>query len=112
MLSRKKPRTERRSPATVAVSGSAVEDIQLARISPGPDVCCGKPGILGHRIWVSRIRDLLAAGTSIAEVLENYPGRTEEDILVCIAHGAKRSRERYVEIPAAVSEEGLCPGEI
>ena len=40
----------------------------------------GKPCIRGHRIWVSLILDLLAAGSTVAEILESYPGLTEEDI--------------------------------
>jgi hypothetical protein len=50
-------------------------------------------------IWVSLILDLLAAGEPAAEILENYPGLVENDILVCIAYGSEMSRERYVDIP-------------
>jgi uncharacterized protein (DUF433 family) len=70
----------------------------LARITVDPNVCSGKPCIRGHRIWVSLILDFLAAGQSAAEILENYPGLTEDDILACIAYGAEMARERYVEI--------------
>ena len=45
------------------------------------------------------ILDLLATGTTVAEILEDYPGLTEADIMACIAYGAEMSRERYVEIP-------------
>jgi uncharacterized protein (DUF433 family) len=48
---------------------------------------------------VSLILDLLASGTSISEILANYPGLEEADIYACIAYGAEMSRERYVEIP-------------
>ena len=34
----------------------------------------GKPCIRGHRIWVSLILDLLASGSTTAEILEDYPG--------------------------------------
>lgn len=71
----------------------------LARISIDPNVCFGKPCIRGHRIWVSLILDLLASGWSVQEVLNNYPGIEEADILACIAYGAEMSRERYLEIP-------------
>lgn len=33
------------------------------------------------------------------EILEQYPGLEEADILACIAYGAEMARERYVEIP-------------
>jgi uncharacterized protein (DUF433 family) len=70
----------------------------LERISVNPAVCFGKPYIKGHRIWVSLILHLLAGGTSIQEILDEYPGLEEADILACIAYGAEMSRERYVDI--------------
>jgi uncharacterized protein (DUF433 family) len=48
---------------------------------------------------VSLILDMLASGSTHAEVLENYPGLTEEDILACIAYGSEMARERYVALP-------------
>lgn len=74
------------------------EDL-LARITINPRVCFGKPCIRGHRIWVSLILDLLASGMSTAEILADYPGLEEADILACIAYGAEMSRERFVDIP-------------
>jgi uncharacterized protein (DUF433 family) len=70
----------------------------LARISINPQVCFGKPCIKGHRIWVSLVLDLLASGSSIQEVVDDYPGISEDDIRACIAYGAEMSRDRYVEI--------------
>ena len=71
----------------------------LARISINPEVCFGKPCIRGHRIWVSLVLDLLADGMSPREIVSNYPGLEEMDVLACIAYGAEMTRERYVEIP-------------
>jgi len=76
----------------------------LARIWIDPKRCFGKPCIRGHRIWVSLILDLLASGTTVAEILADYPDLEEADIQACIAYGAEMSRERYVNIrlePAA-----------
>ena len=73
-------------------------DELLGRISISPDVCFGKPCIRGHRIWVSLVLDLLAGGWTIQEVIDNYPGIEQADVLACIAYGAEMSRERYVEI--------------
>ena len=73
-------------------------DDVLARISIDPNVCFGKPCIRGHRIWVSLILDFLASGWSIPDILKNYPGLEEADVLACIAYGAEMSRGRYVEI--------------
>lgn len=74
-------------------------DELLSRISIDPRVCFGKPCIKGHRIWVSLILDCLASGMTIKELLEEYPGLGEADILACIAYGAEMARERVVEIP-------------
>jgi uncharacterized protein (DUF433 family) len=71
----------------------------LGRISIDPKVCFGKPCVRGHRIWVSLVLDLLDGGISHRELLDDYPGLEEEDILACIAYGAEMSRERFVEIP-------------
>jgi uncharacterized protein (DUF433 family) len=78
----------------------------LARISIDPNVCFGKPCIRGHRIWVSLILDFLAAGASVNELLENYPGLEAADIQACLAYGAEMARERFVEIPLTRSSGG------
>ena len=72
----------------------------LSRVTIDPNVCFGKPCIRGHRIWVSLVLDFLASGTTVQELLREYPTLEEADILACIAYGAEMSRERYVEIPA------------
>ena len=72
----------------------------LSRISIDPSVCFGKPCIRRHRIWVSLILDLLASGTKQVEILAEYPGLVEEDILACIAYGAEMSRDRYIDLPS------------
>lgn len=74
------------------------EDL-LARISINPNICFGKPCVKGHRIWVSFILDLLASRWSHKDILDNYPGLEEADLLACIAYGAEMARERYVEVP-------------
>jgi uncharacterized protein (DUF433 family) len=71
----------------------------LQRIWIDPARCGGKPCIRGHRIWVALILDFLASGSTINEILEDYPGLVEEDILACIAYGAEMTRERFVDIP-------------
>jgi uncharacterized protein (DUF433 family) len=73
------------------------EDL-LNRISINPNICFGKPCIRGHRIWVSLILDLLASGATMGEILADYPGIDEADVLACIAYGAEMSRERYVDV--------------
>lgn len=74
----------------------------LSRISMNPEICFGKPCIHGHRIWVSLILDFLASGTTIREILTEYPDLEEADILACIAYGAEMARERFIDIPMEV----------
>jgi uncharacterized protein (DUF433 family) len=68
----------------------------LDRISVDPEVCGGKPCIKGTRIWVSLVLDLLAGGSTEAELRAEYPQLTHEDVLAAIAYGAEASRERFV----------------
>ncbi len=75
----------------------------LSRISIDPDICFGKPCIRGHRIWVSLVLDLLAGGSTVEQLLEQYPGIEDADVLACIAYGAEMSRERYVDLPLETS---------
>ncbi|MBN3899468.1 MAG: DUF433 domain-containing protein [Nostoc sp.] len=81
------------------------KDNLLSRISIDPNICFGKPCIRGHRIWVSLILDLLAAGETIETVLEEYPGLEKKDILACIAYGAEMARDCFVEIPIGTHKE-------
>ncbi len=69
----------------------------LQRITVDPRVCGGRPCIRGHRIWVSLILDLLASGLTVAEILEEYPQLTEEDVRACLAYASEMARERLVE---------------
>lgn len=74
----------------------------LERIVIHPAICFGKPTIRGTRIWVSLILDFLASGSSIAEILDEYPQLTEADIRAAIAYGAEMARERFIKLPMEV----------
>ena len=45
----------------------------LDRITFNPEQCGGRPCIRGMRIRVKDVLDLLAAGVSEKEILEDYP---------------------------------------
>jgi uncharacterized protein (DUF433 family) len=63
----------------------------LDRMTVDPKLCFGEPCIRDHRIWVSMIRDKLACGIPMAEILADHPGLVEDDIRVRVAYGtAKR----------------------
>lgn len=63
-----------------------MENQLLNRITINPEICHGKPTIRNKRYTVDLILDLLAAGTTHAEILEDYPNLEEEDILACLAY--------------------------
>ena len=75
----------------------------LDRISIDPAICGGKPCIRGTRIWVSLNSDMLAAGTTEAELIAEYPQLTHEDVLAAIAYGAEAARERVIPVPVELA---------
>ena len=58
------------------------------RIIIDPEILCGKPVVKGTRLAVEFVVDLLAQGWSAADVLKNYPGVTQDDILACLAYAS------------------------
>lgn len=57
----------------------------------------GKPCIRGMRITVYDVLSYLAAGTSIPELLEEFPYLTKEDVLACLSYAADRERQTIHE---------------
>ncbi len=55
-----------------------------------PDKRSGKPCIRGLRITVTDILEYLAGGMTEAEILEEFPDLTIEDIRACYAFAAIR----------------------
>ena len=60
----------------------------IDRITMAPDQCGGRPCIRGMRIRVKDVLDLLAAGASEKEILEDYPYLEAEDIRACLQFAA------------------------
>jgi uncharacterized protein (DUF433 family) len=58
------------------------------RIEINPAVMMGKPVIRGTRVTVELVLRKLAEGASEAELLEDYPQITPDDIRAAIAYGA------------------------
>jgi len=61
----------------------------LDRISINPKVMVGKPVIKGTRLTVEYILNLLAHGSTSAEILQEYEGLAQEDIQACLLFAAK-----------------------
>ncbi|MBV6639464.1 MAG: DUF433 domain-containing protein [Cyclobacteriaceae bacterium] len=69
-----------------------METSLLDRITVNPEICHGKPTIRGKRYTVDLILDLLSAGSTHKEILEDYPNLEEADILACLAYASKLSK--------------------
>jgi len=65
-------------------------------ITSDPNVLFGKPAIRGTRIAVGHILDELAEGTTIEELLEEYPRRSREAIYAVLAFAADTLRAEVV----------------
>ena len=63
------------------------------RLIVDPDILAGKPVIRSSRIAAEFVIDLLAAGMSESEILDNYPGLQREDILACLAYASQLAHE-------------------
>jgi len=66
------------------------------RIVIDPQVLVGKPVVKGTRLAVEFILSLLAQGWSEAEILQNYPGLTREDILACLSYASDTLQKEHV----------------
>ena len=60
----------------------------LDRITTSPNQCRGRPCIRGLRIRVKDVLEMLAAGVSEAEILQDYPYLEAEDIRAALAYAA------------------------
>ncbi|MGB2728612.1 MAG: DUF433 domain-containing protein [Halobacteriota archaeon] len=61
----------------------------LERIALNPKIMVGKPVIRGTRLTVQYILNLLAHGATVDEILLEYKGLTEEDILACLLYASE-----------------------
>jgi uncharacterized protein (DUF433 family) len=68
----------------------------LSRITLNPDICHGKPTIRNMRYPVTMILDLLGAGMSPEEIMEDYPAIELEDIQACLRYAARLSDVKSV----------------
>ena len=66
----------------------------LSRVTVNPQQCGGRPCIRGMRIRVSDVLDLLAAGVSVEDILQDYPDLERDDIYAALLYAA-----RYLDHP-------------
>ena len=79
-------------------SVSRCEMIYLDRITFNPEQCGARPCIRGMRIRVKDVLDLLAAGVSEKEILEDYPDLEAEDIKACLQYAAAQADHAVIRV--------------
>jgi uncharacterized protein (DUF433 family) len=67
---------------------SRMKPDRLSRITVEAGKCGGRPCIRGHRLRVTDVLELLAAGASFEEILRDYPFLEREDILAALDYAA------------------------
>ena len=69
----------------------------LDRITVNPAQCGGRPCIRGMRIRVMDVLDLLAAGVSEKEILEDYPDLEVEDIRASLQYASAQANHAILQ---------------
>lgn len=62
----------------------------LDRITVNPEQCGGRPCIRGMRIRVIDVLDLLAAGLTREQILEELPDLEAEDVTAALQYASRR----------------------
>ena len=62
----------------------------LERITIEPGKCGGRPGVRGFRLRVSDVLELIAAGASREEILQDYPFLESDDITAALTYAARQ----------------------
>jgi uncharacterized protein (DUF433 family) len=66
------------------------------RISIDPGVCGGRPVIKGTRVRVTDLLELLAGGATAAELAEDVPSVSEDDVRAALAYAAAQADHAVV----------------
>lgn len=75
-----------------------MNDQWRSRITIEPGKRGGRPCIRSMRITVYDVLSYMAAGMTVAEVLDDLPYLTPEDIQACLAYAAERERSMLVSV--------------
>jgi uncharacterized protein (DUF433 family) len=61
----------------------------LKRITVNPKIFSGKPLIRGRRLSVEHVLSMLAAGDTVATILQGYLWLQKEDIQACLVYAGQ-----------------------
>lgn len=68
----------------------------IKRITISEDICHGKPCIRGMRYPVEMILDLLSAGMTHEEILDDYPSLEDDDIKACLSYASRMMKVKSI----------------
>lgn len=68
----------------------------LHRITVNPEICHGRPTIRNTRYTVELILDLLSAGMTDSEIIEDYPALEQADIKACLSFASQLSKVKTI----------------
>lgn len=69
------------------------------RITINPEIHFGKPYVVGTRITVDNVLELIQEGLSFKEIIQNYyPDLETEDIKACIQYALQLIREEEIYV--------------
>ena len=58
------------------------------RIAVDPAICGGRPVVLGTRVRVTDILEMLAGGASVSEIVSDFPYLVEDDVRAALSSAA------------------------
>lgn len=76
-------------------------DNLLIRITLNPDILFGKPTIRNLRYPVTMLLDLLAAGMTVEEILEDYEDLEREDLQACLLFASRLAEVKSIRLITA-----------
>jgi uncharacterized protein (DUF433 family) len=77
----------------------------LQRIAVNPKVMVGKPVIRGTRLTVEFVLNRLGTGTSLDDLLQEYPGLIKEDIQACMLFASQSlASTTFMPLPIIITQ--------
>ena len=68
------------------------------RITVAPDMMGGMPCIRGMRMPVATVVAMVADGMSVAEIVDDFPDLTPDDVAEALRYAAEAVRERQLPL--------------
>jgi uncharacterized protein (DUF433 family) len=69
----------------------------LGRITVNSQTFGGKPSVRGRRLAVEHVLGMLAAGSTVDELLQGYPWLEPEDIRACLLYARRMVGHERIE---------------